>query len=267
MKQTGSFQGYKPKSYWHIENGVHDQIENYALNRNVTLKTHPTSLRPFLPETGQFAKFNHLNVLHEVLRLLALGLELPEETFVRLHGFEATGETYIRFMKYFPRSEEDEKRANGLWLKGHTDLGSITILWNQPVSALQLLCPDGQWRWIKYIPNSLVVNIGDAMEFLTGGVYKATIHRVVQPPEDQRDRARLGVFYFAMPDDEVRLSVSSLNASSHLLGHAKNDEDPPTMVQWRKARTIAYGTSSLKKEEGAAVEIEMIKGHVVKHYS
>jgi len=97
-------------------------------------------------------------------------------------------------MKYFPHSKEDEWRTNGLWLKGHTDLGSITILWNQSVSALQLLCPDGQWRWIKYIPNSLVVNIGDAMEFLTGGAYKATIRRVVQPPEEQRDRARLGVF-------------------------------------------------------------------------
>jgi len=97
-------------------------------------------------------------------------------------------------MKYFPHSKEDEWRANGLWLKSHTDFGSITILWNQSVSALQLLCPDGQRRWIKYIPNSLVVNIGDAMEFLTGGAYKATIHRVIQPPEDQRDRARLGVF-------------------------------------------------------------------------
>ena len=27
-------------------------------------------------------------------RLLALGMELPEETFVNIHGFDAKGETY-----------------------------------------------------------------------------------------------------------------------------------------------------------------------------
>jgi len=70
-----------------------------------------------------------------------------------------------------------------------------------------------------------------------------------------------------MPDDDVRLSPSSFGASSPLLGQTANDEDTPTMEQWRKARTIAYGTSKLKKEEGAPVEIELIKGHVVKHYN
>ena len=29
-----------------------------------------------------------------VYRLLALGMELPEETFVNSHGFDAKGETY-----------------------------------------------------------------------------------------------------------------------------------------------------------------------------
>lgn len=36
------------------------------------------------------------------------------------------------------------------------DFGTITILWSQPVAALQILSPDGKWRWIKHIPNALV---------------------------------------------------------------------------------------------------------------
>jgi hypothetical protein len=32
-----------------------------------------------------------------------------------------------------------------------------------------------------------VIKTGDMMELLTGGYYKPTIHRVVQPPEDQRE--------------------------------------------------------------------------------
>ena len=29
MLQTGSYQGYKLRNYWHIDNGIHDQIEHY----------------------------------------------------------------------------------------------------------------------------------------------------------------------------------------------------------------------------------------------
>lgn len=35
-----------------------------------------------------------------VLRLLALGLELPEETFVNMHGLDAVGETYGETLGY-----------------------------------------------------------------------------------------------------------------------------------------------------------------------
>ena len=55
---------------------------------------HPKALQPVLPEIRAFAEQNHFNVLFPVLRLLALGLELPEDTFVNIHGFEAKGETY-----------------------------------------------------------------------------------------------------------------------------------------------------------------------------
>lgn len=36
------------------------------------------------------------------------------------------------------------------------DIGTISILWSQPISALQILSPDGKWRWIKHIDNALV---------------------------------------------------------------------------------------------------------------
>ena len=36
------------------------------------------------------------------------------------------------------------------------DLGSVTILWSQPVTSLQILSPDGKWRYIKHIDNAFV---------------------------------------------------------------------------------------------------------------
>lgn len=79
----------------------------------------------------------------------------------------------VTFMKYYPRSEEEEEITQNLWMKGHggkcldtyrcshtlihfLDFGSITVLWNQPVAGLQIMTPDRKWKWVKYIPNAVV---------------------------------------------------------------------------------------------------------------
>jgi len=248
---------------------VHDSIETYNINRDVTKREHPPALRPVLREISSFARYNHTEVLYEVLRLLALGLELQEDHLVKDHPFDGVSESYVRFMKYYPRTEEDEAKAKNLWLKGHTDFGSITILWSQPVTALQILSSDGMWRWIRHVENALVINAGDMLEFLSGGFYKATIHRVVQPPPDQRQYERLGTFYFALPDDSVKL-VAVDSPVLKRVGITKRFEtgEEPTVEEWRKARTSAYGQSELKKsDKEVGVEEEVINGVLVKHYN
>ncbi|KAJ3774622.1 Clavaminate synthase-like protein [Lentinula raphanica] len=270
-KQTGSYQGYKLRQYWHIDGGVRDQIENYNINHDVTRRTHPEAVRPLLPEISQLAFHSHMNVLHPILRLLALGLELPEDTLVNLHKWESQSETYVRFMKYYPRPSEDEEKTNGVWLKGHTDFGTISILYSQPVAALQILTRDSEWKWVEHIENAIVVNAGDAMEFLSGGYYRATIHRVVQPPPDQRQYTRLGIFYFCMTDDDVRLVPLVASPLLQRVGFKRwfeKDEDAPLMSEWRKARTSAYGqTALLKSNTEARIEEEVINGVIVKHYN
>lgn len=46
-----------------------------------------------------------------------------------------------------------------------------------------------------------MVIVGQALELLTGGLFKSTIHRVVTPPVDQENELRLGVYYFSRPND------------------------------------------------------------------
>ncbi|KAJ7115280.1 hypothetical protein C8R44DRAFT_841911 [Mycena epipterygia] len=264
------YEGYKPRQTWRIEDGVQDQIEQYNINRHVRKREHPAALRPYLQEIEAFAHHNHFNVLHPILRLLALGLELPEETLVDQHKFEAAGETSVRFMKYFPRSDEEEQRTKQVWLKGHTDIGSVSILWSQPIGGLQILSPDGAWRWVRHMDNALVINAGDVLTFLCGGFYPATRHRVVQPPADQVGRPRLGVFYFSYTNDDVKLVPHEESPVLKRVGIERlcSDEDAPTMEEWRKNRVLAYGSSILKpsvQEKG--VEEEIISGVVVKHYN
>ena len=45
-----------------------------------------------------------------------------------------------------------------------SDFGSLTILYSQPVAALQILTKDGTWKWIKHIDNALV----NLLHFLLG---------------------------------------------------------------------------------------------------
>ncbi|KAJ7933067.1 Clavaminate synthase-like protein [Mycena leptocephala] len=269
--QSGSvYEGYKPRQTWKIQDGVQDQIEHYNINRNVRKREHPQALRPYLDEIQAFAHHNHFNILHPILRLLALGLELPEDTLVNQHQFDAVGETSARFMKYFPRSEDEEQRTKQVWLKGHTDIGSVTILWSQPIGGLQILSLDGVWRWVRHMDNALVINAGDVLTFLCGGFYPATRHRVIQPPADQINLPRLGVFYFSMANDDVKLIPHEESPVLQRVGIQRlcSNEEAPTMEDWRKNRTVAYGTSQLvRSAQEKGVEEEVISGVVVKHYN
>jgi N-acetyl-beta-hexosaminidase len=93
--------------------------------------------------------------------------------------------------------------------------------------------------------------------------------RVVQPPVDQHNYTRLGLFYFCMTDDNVKLVPFSDSPVLKRVGIVRrcDDEDAPTMEAWRKARTSAYGQSQLKATADGKVEEEMIDGVVVKHYN
>jgi isopenicillin N synthase-like dioxygenase len=44
---------------------------------------------------------------------------------------------------------------------------------------------------------TLTVNTCDALQLLTGGYVRSTIHRVMPPPRDQQHVDRLGLLYFS----------------------------------------------------------------------
>jgi len=52
----------------------------------------------------------------------------------------------------------------------------------------------------------LVINIGDSLEVLSGGHFQATLHKVADPPSDQRDKERLSLVLFNAPKGSLRLS-------------------------------------------------------------
>lgn len=91
---------------------------------------------------------------------------------------------------------------------------------------------------------------------------------MVQPPPDQRNYTRLGAFYFAMTNDDVKLTPIMESPVLQRLGVTRSFDgvEPPTMEAWRRGRTAAYGQTELKGAE-KGVEEEIINGVVVKHYN
>ena len=84
-------------------------------------------------------------------------------------------------MKYSKYTPEENQKIGRLWGGGHTDLGSWTLLFRQPVAALQIRNHQtGEWKWVKPQDGTLTVNACDALSFLTGGYVKSTVHRSVR---------------------------------------------------------------------------------------
>lgn len=160
-------------------------------------------------ETDKSTQDLHDRVLDPLNHLIALALELPEDFFTRLHKWSTHDESHLRYMKYTKFSEAElEALKDGLWSYGHTDLGTITLLFRQPVAALQIKDhATGEWKWAKPLDASLTVNTCDALSFLTGGYIKSTVHRVSAPPKDQRGVDRLGLLYFARPQNDLVLNT------------------------------------------------------------
>ncbi|KAJ6553097.1 2OG-Fe(II) oxygenase superfamily protein [Mycena capillaripes] len=188
----------------------------YREPRNVGSTTQKENLEFFVPgsnfprhqfvashenEIAAFQRMVFDLVISKMLMLVAIILELPEDTFVNMHLFESANDDHLRYMRYLPQSVEDDNVATGQWLAGHTDFGSMTLLFPQPISACVQM--DEGWKWVKYVEGGIVVNGADLLSILTKGYIKSAVHRVVRPPPDQDKRPRLGVALFVRPMNDV----------------------------------------------------------------
>ena len=60
------------------------------------------------------------------------------------------------------------------------------------------MLPGNPPRWLNapVINENVLVNIGDLMEFWTGGKYCSTTHRVCLPRSDEEAKERFSIAYF-----------------------------------------------------------------------
>ncbi|KAJ5605359.1 hypothetical protein N7510_010513 [Penicillium lagena] len=257
MIEEGSYHGFKPRGHWRTAGGIRDKVENFNIHRNMTLREQPSTLLPYKDEVQRFIDFTHKEILFKILRLFAMALKIEDEDFfVKLHSYEKHDETWLRYMEYFDEyTDEERQQTKGLWLGGHQDFTSLSFLFSQPMSSLQVRDYDNnsEWRYVEYTPGAIIVNAGEVMLWWTGDYFKAAIHRVFEPPSDQRGHNRCGVFYFCVPNDEI--VINTLLDESPVLREAgvkmaHNPKDAPTSKEWSNGRIKITGRNAVWDKKG-----------------
>ncbi|KAL3503983.1 hypothetical protein ACH5RR_033824 [Cinchona calisaya] len=136
-----------------------------------------------------------LGVADKMFECLSKGLGLEPHEMKEAMG----GEKLIYLMKinYYPPCPRPDL---ALGVVAHTDMSAITILVPNEVQGLQVF-KDGYWYDVKYIPNALIVHIGDQIEISSNGKYKSVLHRTTVNKE--KTRMSWPVFLEPAPEQEI----------------------------------------------------------------
>ncbi|KAB8206563.1 hypothetical protein BDV34DRAFT_224305 [Aspergillus parasiticus] len=274
--EQGDYNDWKPAGTRNLIPGVKDNFEIYNIPKFIPEhadRNHPEVVKSHIDTIEKFSKHIHDEIVKKLLVIFALALGLEdEEWLVKKHRYEKSSGDHLRYMKYYSRSEEENKKLGGVWLKGHSDMGSLTLLFRQPVAALQVLTKEGNWKYVKPQMDALTVNIADALHFMTNGYLKSSIHRVVAPPKDQAHVDRLGVLYMVRIEDDadlVPIEESPILQQQSLVNQQILGEDgkPIKAGEWVKARIIKnLGNATGKEGDNDIGEVEILKGVSVKYF-
>ncbi|KAH7303989.1 hypothetical protein B0I35DRAFT_454991 [Stachybotrys elegans] len=268
--ENGGYNGYKPLGLREIKAGIFDNTEIYNIPKFIPVydRPHPEVINSHRPEIEDFARHIHNEIIQKLLVLFAIVLELPEDYFTANHRYDdAPSDCHLRYMKYHARDAATNEKLDNVWVKGHTDFGSLTLLFRQPVAALQVRGPNGSWKWVRPHEGSITVNVADALQFLTNGFLKSSIHRVVAPPPDQAGIDRLGVLYFARPEDALQLHPVDSPVLKRLGYNSGEDAEYLTGItagEWVKARVKAGVNRTTVRDEIS--EQVIVKGVSAKYY-
>lgn len=276
---SGDYNGYQPAGLKKRTETIRDNIQIYNMPKfdGHHNRTHPAVLQDHIQKIEAFSRKCHELVVVKLLKLFAIMLELPDEDqLANYHVYDVKGEDHLRYMHYKARPAEENRQVGQLYSKGHTDLGSLTLLFRQPVAGLQIQNSKGEWKWVKPQDETITINICDSLSALTGGYLKSSVHRVHAPPEDQAHIDRIGVLYFSRTNNHIVLDPVSNSPLLQRLGLTKNQFTELghhlTAEQWVKLRqTQQQRPTEVPKIDGSkwaykTEELQIIPGLTAKYF-
>ena len=163
-----------------------NQQTKLALRRHRWDEHYPTEIAQFGRQLDDIGRA----VIREVFRQSGI----PEELWTDASGGYSSGQgtAFLNFVHY-DTSQPD------LGLRPHTDYGFVTIL-DATSPGLQIEL-EGQFRDVPVLDGHLVINFGEALNFITQHSNRsvaAIVHRVTS--QAASNPVRHGIVYFANPD-------------------------------------------------------------------
>jgi len=180
-------------------------------------------------------------VSRRLLRAWALALG-AEESYFDDHFGEPS--TLIKIVRYPGTDEPLPQQGVG----AHKDSGVLALLWVEPGKGGLQVERDGRWVDAPPVDGAFVVNIGELLEYATGGYLKATNHRVISPktPDD-----RLSIPFFFNPALDTQLPLIDL--PPELAAQARGVTDDPS-----NPIHSLYGENALKSRLRAHPDVAAI---------
>jgi isopenicillin N synthase-like dioxygenase len=241
--EEGIYNGYRPLGSIEILPGLRDNIEFYNIMKFLPQyeRIHPDVIRRHWAEIERFHRHVHEQIAYRLFRLLAIILEIPEDELEKGHMYDSNCDSGLRYMCYRARSAEENEKYKSLYSRGHTDNGTITFVFQQPVAGLQVKkYDDSEWEYLRIPAGTIAVNIADLLSILSNGV-----------------------LYFVRPSD--RLTLRTVDSPLlRRLGYYKdgiNEINIPA-PEWTRARIKKNWTRSpTDPNEGTSMA-----GFSVKHF-
>ena len=174
---------------------------------------------------------------HTLLRALSVALGQRADHFA-----EAVDppEVLLKLIRYVTPSTADSADLGDVTARqgvgAHRDTGFLSFVHQDDVGGLQVE-RDGRFIDVPTVPGAFVVNIGEMLQLISGGYFKATVHQVVSPLPGTE---RYSVAYFFNPKLEANLVPVALPATlaAEAPGGASADPSNPILAN--------YGDNSLK---------------------
>ncbi|KAF8060253.1 thymine dioxygenase [Lyophyllum atratum] len=163
----------------------------------------PDGILPGFKEASLDFFWNSFELQKTILEALAVGFDLPEDYFVKFH---TKPDNQLRLLWYPSVPLKALEKNEITRIDGHSDAGSITILFQDDVGGLEVEDPNspGSFTPVPPIPGSIVVNAGDFLMRWSNDTIRSTVHRVRAPPSaaaaDGMVPERYSIPYFCCPD-------------------------------------------------------------------
>ncbi|KAG7039539.1 gibberellin 2-oxidase [Colletotrichum scovillei] len=257
----GEYFGYRENERWLGDTGVKENIEMLNIHKDIPAWKNVGRHRVVEENWDEIRDFHRdvWEVARKLFVLIAIILELPENYLADAHAYDQVSDDHLRYMIYNVRTEEQWDKAQAFSTGGHTDFGSLTLLFSQHVAGLQIRTPEGDWKYVKPVEGGITCNAADTLTFLTNGFIKSTIHRVVKPPKDQINIPRLGLLYFSRPGDHTPMRTLPSPLLDRLGLIREEDRDlsrpVPSGTEYVRARVKdVHHKKVLDKREGTSFQ-------------